>query len=129
MEMGLTQADAAKSLNLCDSIVQRLWDQFQSGNSVSRKLVPGRERVTTPSEIRLAPLRTRRRRPTTVPQLVSDNFVSTWPRITLTKVIRRLHNQELYAKYNLCVPLFSIEKSPFSLDKTAYKWNIWQWAS
>ncbi|GFY11842.1 uncharacterized protein TNCV_4973421 [Trichonephila clavipes] len=35
------------------SVVQRLWDQYQSEDSVSRRPVPGRPRATTPAEDRL----------------------------------------------------------------------------
>ncbi|GFW84979.1 uncharacterized protein TNCV_2271281 [Trichonephila clavipes] len=47
MEMGLSQADAARRLNVSRSVVQRLWDQYQSEDSVSRRPVPGRPRATT----------------------------------------------------------------------------------
>ncbi|GFY02409.1 hypothetical protein TNCV_3502901 [Trichonephila clavipes] len=39
MEMGLSQADAARRLNVSRSVVQRLWDQYQSEDSVSRRPV------------------------------------------------------------------------------------------
>ncbi|GFW46787.1 paired domain-containing protein [Trichonephila clavipes] len=42
MEMGLSQADASRRLNVSRSVVQRLWDQYQSEDSVSRRPVPGR---------------------------------------------------------------------------------------
>ncbi|GFV89717.1 paired domain-containing protein [Trichonephila clavipes] len=48
--MGLSQADAARRLNVSRSVVQRLWDQYQSEDSVSRRPVPGRPRATTPAE-------------------------------------------------------------------------------
>ncbi|GFU04355.1 paired domain-containing protein [Trichonephila clavipes] len=35
MEMGLSQADVARRLNVSRSVVQRLWDQYQSEDSVS----------------------------------------------------------------------------------------------
>ncbi|GFS51280.1 transposable element Tc3 transposase [Trichonephila clavipes] len=50
MEMGLSQADAARRLNVSRSVVQRLWDQYQSEDSVSRRPVPGRPQATTPAE-------------------------------------------------------------------------------
>ncbi|GFT19982.1 transposable element Tc3 transposase [Trichonephila clavipes] len=52
MEMGLSQADVARRLNVSRSVVQRLWDQYQSEDSVSRRPVPGRPRATTPAEDR-----------------------------------------------------------------------------
>ncbi|GFV07402.1 transposable element Tcb2 transposase [Trichonephila clavipes] len=47
MEMGLSQADAARRLNVSRSVVQRLWDQYQSEESVSRRPVPGRTSYNT----------------------------------------------------------------------------------
>ncbi|GFU39109.1 transposable element Tc3 transposase [Trichonephila clavipes] len=46
MEMGLSQADVARRLNVSRSVVQRLWDQYQSEDSVSRRPVSGRPRAT-----------------------------------------------------------------------------------
>ncbi|GFV21799.1 paired domain-containing protein [Trichonephila clavipes] len=37
MEMGLSQADAARRLNVSRSVVQRLWDQYQSGRFCVQK--------------------------------------------------------------------------------------------
>ncbi|GFV10981.1 transposable element Tc3 transposase [Trichonephila clavipes] len=92
MEMGLSQADAARRLNVSRSVVQRLWDQYQSEDSVSRRPVPGRPRATTPAEDRFLALSARRRRTTTVPQLVADHFQASGRRISATTVRNRLHN-------------------------------------
>ncbi|GFX94948.1 uncharacterized protein TNCV_3045801 [Trichonephila clavipes] len=61
--MGLSQADAARRLNVSRSVVQRLWDQYQSEDSVSRRPVPGRPRATTPAEDRFLALSARREEP------------------------------------------------------------------
>ncbi|GFX72794.1 transposable element Tcb2 transposase [Trichonephila clavipes] len=90
--MGLSQADAARRLNVSRSVVQRLWDQYQSEDSVSRRPVPGRPRATTPAEDRFLALSARRRRTTTVPQLVADHFQASGRRISATTVRNRLHN-------------------------------------
>ncbi|GFT28119.1 transposable element Tc3 transposase [Trichonephila clavipes] len=92
MEMGLSQADAARRLNVSRSDVQRLWDQYQSEDSVSRRPVPGRPRATTPAEDRFLALSARRRRTTTVSQLVADHFQASGRRISATTVRNRLHN-------------------------------------
>ncbi|GFU67872.1 transposable element Tcb2 transposase [Trichonephila clavipes] len=106
MEMGLSQADAARRLNVSRSVVQRLWDQYQSEDSVSRRPVPGRPRATTPAEDRFLALSARRRRITTVPQLVADPFQASGRRISATTVRNRLHNAGLYARIPVvCVPL------------------------
>ncbi|GBM16987.1 hypothetical protein AVEN_133268-1 [Araneus ventricosus] len=123
MEICLTQVDSGRTRNVSDSVARRFWYQFQFESLVSRKLVSGRACVTTASKYRFPAIQARRRRPANKPQPVSDHFVSTLLRVTPTKVRRRLHNEEFYAKDNLCVPLLSIEKFPFSLDKTANYWN------
>ncbi|GFX71342.1 transposable element Tcb2 transposase [Trichonephila clavipes] len=106
MEMGLSQADAARRLNVSRSVVQRLWDQYQSEDSVSRRPVPGRPRATTPAEDRFLALSARRRKTTTVPQLVSDHFQASGRRIFATTVRNRLYNAGLYARRPVvCVPL------------------------
>ncbi|GFW18004.1 transposable element Tcb2 transposase [Trichonephila clavipes] len=84
MEMGLSQADAARRLNVFRSVVQRLWDQYQSEDYVSRRPVPGRPRASTPAEDRFLALSARRRRTTTVPQLVADHFQASGRRISAT---------------------------------------------
>ncbi|GBN92178.1 hypothetical protein AVEN_271006-2-1, partial [Araneus ventricosus] len=60
--------------------------------------VSGRPRVTTPAEDRYLALSARRRRNTSVQQLVADHFVASGRRISATAVRRRLHNAGLYAR-------------------------------
>ncbi|GFU72331.1 transposable element Tcb2 transposase [Trichonephila clavipes] len=85
MEMGLSQADVARRLNV--------------------RPVPGRPRATTPAEDRFLALSARRRRTTTVPQLVADHFQASGRRISATTVRNRLHNAGLYARRPVvCVP-------------------------
>ncbi|GFW51388.1 HTH_Tnp_Tc3_2 domain-containing protein [Trichonephila clavipes] len=120
MEMGLSQADAARRLNVSRSVVKRLWDQYQSEDSVSRRPVPGRPRATTPAEDRFLALSARRRRTTTVPQLVADHFQASGRRISATTVRNRLHNAGLYAsKKTSCVrsPQRTTAKEPLMLGK------------
>ncbi|GFT93481.1 HTH_Tnp_Tc3_2 domain-containing protein [Trichonephila clavipes] len=83
--MGLSQADAARRLNVSRSVVQRLWDQYQSEDSVSRRPVPGRPRATTPAEDRFLALSARRRR-THCAQLVANHFQASGRRISATTV-------------------------------------------
>ncbi|GFV34048.1 uncharacterized protein TNCV_309541 [Trichonephila clavipes] len=99
----IDQADAARRLNVSRSVVQRLWEQYQSEDSVSRRPVPGRPRATTPAEDRFLALSSRRRRTTTVPH--ADHFQASGRRISATTVRNRLHNAGLYARRPVvCVP-------------------------
>ncbi|KFM73103.1 hypothetical protein X975_01732, partial [Stegodyphus mimosarum] len=49
LEKRMSQADAAKHLNVSRSVVRQLWNQSESKDSVSRRHVPGRLRITTPA--------------------------------------------------------------------------------
>ncbi|GFU85363.1 transposable element Tcb2 transposase [Trichonephila clavipes] len=105
MEMGLPQADAARRLNVSRSVVQRLWDQYQSEDSVSRRPVPGRPRATTPAEDRR--------------------------RISATTVRNRLHNAGLYARRPVvCVPLNGRQRrNRLCWAREHVSWTQQQWAS
>ncbi|GFT73412.1 transposable element Tcb2 transposase [Trichonephila clavipes] len=131
MEMGLSQADAARRLNVSRSVVQRLWDQYQSEDSVSRRSVPGRPRATTPAEDRFLALSARRRRTTTVPQLVADHFQASGRRISATTVRNRLHNAGLYARRPVvCVPLNGRQRrNHLCWAREHVSWAQQQWAS
>ncbi|GFT30297.1 transposable element Tcb2 transposase [Trichonephila clavipes] len=132
MEMGLSQADAARRLNVSRSVVQRLWDQYQSEDSVSRRPVPGRPRATTPAEDRFLALSARRRRTTTVPQLVADHFQASGRRISATTVRNRLHNAGLYAKKTSCVrspQRTTAKESRLCWAREHVSWTQQQWAS
>ncbi|GFV86439.1 transposable element Tcb2 transposase [Trichonephila clavipes] len=130
MEMELSQADAARRLNVSRSVVQRLWDQYQSEDSVSRRPVPGRPRATTPAEDRFLAL-SARRRTTTVPQLVADHFQASGRRISATTVRNRLHNAGLYARRPVvCVPLNGRQRrNRLCWAREHVSWTQQQWAS
>ncbi|GFV84588.1 HTH_Tnp_Tc3_2 domain-containing protein [Trichonephila clavipes] len=95
MEMGLSKTDAARRLNVSRSVVRRLWNQYQTEASVSRRHVPDRPRATTPEGDRFITLSARRRRRISVPQLVADHSVESERRISASTVRRRLHNSGL----------------------------------
>ncbi|GFW87119.1 HTH_Tnp_Tc3_2 domain-containing protein [Trichonephila clavipes] len=129
--MGFSQADAARRLNVSRSVVQRLWDQYQSEDSVSRRPVPGRPRATTPAEDRFLALSARRRRTTTVPQLVADHFQASGRRISATTVRNSLHNAGLYARRPVvCVPLNGRQRrNRLCWAREHVSWTQQQWAS
>ncbi|GFV89282.1 transposable element Tcb2 transposase [Trichonephila clavipes] len=101
MEMGLLQADAARRLNVSRSVVQRLWDQYQSEDSVSRR------------------------------PLVADHFQASGRRISASTVRNRLHNAGLYARRPVvCVPLNGRQRrSRLCWAREHVSWTQQQWAS
>ncbi|GFX72285.1 transposable element Tcb2 transposase [Trichonephila clavipes] len=105
MEIGLSQADVARRLNVSRSVVQRLWNQYQSEDSVSRRPVPGRPQATTPAEDRR--------------------------RISATTVRNRLRNAGLYARRPVvCVPLNGRQRrNRLCWAREHVSWTQQQWAS
>ncbi|GFV70733.1 transposable element Tcb2 transposase [Trichonephila clavipes] len=101
MEMELSQADAARRLNVSRSVVQRLWDQYQSEDSVSRR------------------------------PLVADHFQASGRRISTTTVRNRLHNAGLYARRPVvCVPLNGRQRrNRLCWAREHVSWTQQQWAS
>ncbi|GFX77158.1 transposable element Tcb2 transposase [Trichonephila clavipes] len=114
----------------CEASIARLWDQYQSEDSVSRRPVPGRPRATTPAEDRFLAL-SARRRTTTVPQLVADHFQASGRRISATTVRNRLHNAGLYARRPVvCVPLNGRQRrNHLCWAREHVSWTQQQWAS
>ncbi|GFU85693.1 uncharacterized protein TNCV_3378291 [Trichonephila clavipes] len=86
------------------SVVQRLWDQYQSEFCV-QKICSGRPRATTPAEDVFWLFRHEGEEPLLLPQLVADHFQASGRRISATTVRNRLHNAGLYARRPVvCVP-------------------------
>lgn len=74
-EKGLSQADVARSLNVSHSVIQRLWDQYQSQDSECKKHVLSWTRIATPTD-----------------DLFRDYFVPSGS-ISVTMVWMRFHKQ------------------------------------
>ncbi|GFV68852.1 uncharacterized protein TNCV_1985171 [Trichonephila clavipes] len=50
LECGRTQQEVSEELGITQSVISRLWQQFQDDGNVSRCYSTGRPRVTTPNE-------------------------------------------------------------------------------
>ncbi|GFU02856.1 transposable element Tcb2 transposase [Trichonephila clavipes] len=131
MEMWLSQANAAKRLNVSRSVVHCLWNQYQTEASVSRRYVPGRPRASTPAGDRFIPLSVRRRRRISVPKLVAGLSVAAGRRISASTVRRRLHNSGIHARQPVvCVPLNRRQRRDrLSWAREHVSWTRQRWAS
>ncbi|GFT44704.1 transposable element Tcb2 transposase [Trichonephila clavipes] len=115
-------------VNVSRSVVQRLWDQYQSEDSVSRRPVPGRPRATTPAEDRFLALSARRRRTTTVPQLVADHFQASGRRICATTRRNRLcwaREHVSWTQQQWASVLFT-DESRFTMESDSGRLLIWR---
>ncbi|GFV04975.1 transposable element Tcb2 transposase [Trichonephila clavipes] len=101
MEMGLSQTDAARRLNVFSDF----------GINTNPKILW--------------------RRTTTVPQLVADHFQASGKRISATTVRNRLHNAGLYARRPVvCVPLNGRQRrNRLCWAREHVSWTQQQWAS
>ncbi|GFX10968.1 uncharacterized protein TNCV_512281 [Trichonephila clavipes] len=52
LECGRTQLEVSEELGIAQSVISRLWQQFQDDGNVSRCYSTGRPRVTTPNQDR-----------------------------------------------------------------------------
>ncbi|GFX27273.1 HTH_Tnp_Tc3_2 domain-containing protein [Trichonephila clavipes] len=89
------------------SVISRLWTQFQTTQTVVRRPVGGRPRVTTPAEDRDIVIVGKRNRRATSPRVTSMVTASIGKAlISAATVRRRLHMNGLYARVpRVCVPL------------------------
>ncbi|KAF8781683.1 hypothetical protein HNY73_012057 [Argiope bruennichi] len=67
LETGQSQAEVTRRLQVAPKVVSRLWNQFQTNGTVTRKAGQGYHRATTPAQDRYLALRARRHRLTTAP--------------------------------------------------------------
>ncbi|GFW25498.1 uncharacterized protein TNCV_3722261 [Trichonephila clavipes] len=86
IEIGLLKTDAARRLNVSSSVVHRLWNQYQTEASVSRRYVLGQPRATTPTGDHFIALSTQRGRRISVPKFVADYPVASGRRISTSTV-------------------------------------------
>ncbi|GFT37256.1 transposable element Tcb2 transposase [Trichonephila clavipes] len=105
IEAGQSITDVALFFGIHHSVISRLWKQFQTTQTVVRRPVGGRLRVTTPAEDRyivIVAKRNRRATSTRVTSMVTASISKAISAVT----VRRIHMNRLYARVpRVCVPL------------------------
>ncbi|GFY02656.1 transposable element Tcb2 transposase [Trichonephila clavipes] len=130
MEMGLSQADVARRLNVSRSVVQRLWDQYQSEDSVSRRPVPGRPRATTPAEDRFQLFRHEGEEPLLCRSSLQTTFKHQEEESPLLRCEIVFTMQVCMQEDQLCAfPQRTTAKEPLMLGKRTCFLEQQQWAS
>ncbi|GFW56100.1 transposable element Tcb1 transposase [Trichonephila clavipes] len=103
LECGRTQLEVSKELGIAQSVISRLWQQFQDER---RCYSTGRPRVTTPNEDRYLAVTAKRNRRSTATDLSCLLSSATSTTISRQIVYRRLGHIGLYARRPVrCVPL------------------------
>ncbi|GFW85067.1 transposable element Tcb1 transposase [Trichonephila clavipes] len=105
-EAGQSITEGALFFGVHHSVISRLWNQFQTTQTVVRRPVRGRPRVTTPAEDRYIAIVAKRHSRATSTRVTSMVTASSGKAISAANVRRRLHMNGLYAQVpRICVPL------------------------
>ncbi|GFU90855.1 transposable element Tcb1 transposase [Trichonephila clavipes] len=105
IEAGQSITDVALFFGIHHSVISRLWKQFQTTQTIVRRPLGNRSRVTTPAENRYIAIVAKRNRRETSTSLTFIVTASISKAITAATVRRRLHMNELYARVpRVCVP-------------------------
>ncbi|GFU96420.1 transposable element Tcb1 transposase [Trichonephila clavipes] len=131
IEAGQSITDVALFFGVHHSVVSRLWKQFQPIQTVIRRPVGGRPKVTTPVEDRYIAIVVKRDRRATSSRVTSMVTASIGKAISAATVRRRLHMNVLYARVpQVCVPL-SVQSSGARLKwcREYGNWTVSDWGN
>ncbi|GFV02502.1 transposable element Tcb2 transposase [Trichonephila clavipes] len=128
--MRLSQADAARRLNVSRSVVQRLWDQYQLKILCPEDLFQADHELQHLQKTVFSSS-ARRRRTTTVPQLVADHFQASGRRISLLRCEIVFTMQVCMQEDQLCAFPQRTTKRRIHLcwAREHVSWTQQQWAS
>ncbi|KFM60630.1 hypothetical protein X975_22657, partial [Stegodyphus mimosarum] len=97
LETQQSQTEVARWLNVTPSVVHRLWRQFQTTHSSSRRFSQGRPTAMMSADDRYLTLCARKNR-TTAPTLLRSSLAAATGRLVSTSIVRRrLQEGGLYA--------------------------------
>ncbi|GFU48640.1 transposable element Tcb2 transposase [Trichonephila clavipes] len=131
LEEGRSVISVPAEFGIAHSIVLRLWRQFQTTGTATRKFSSGRPRGTTPADNRYIVLQARRNRRQTAGEIARHTTQATGRPISRFSVARRLHGGGLFARRPVrCVPLTPAHRrrheSRFSLSSDSHRILIWR---
>ncbi|KFM63892.1 Transposable element Tc1 transposase, partial [Stegodyphus mimosarum] len=128
LECGRTQLEASDELGIAQSVISRLWQQFQDDGNVSRRYSTSRPRVTTPNEDRYLAVTAKRNRRSTASDL--SRQLSSASGTSRQTVYRRLGQIGLYACRPVrCVPLTATHcRLRLAWSREHALWTPQQWA-
>ncbi|GFT34732.1 HTH_Tnp_Tc3_2 domain-containing protein [Trichonephila clavipes] len=130
MEAGQSITDVALFFGVHHFVISRLWKQFRTTQTVVRRPVGARPRVTTPAEdpyIAIVAKRNRRATSTRVTSIVTASI----GKATSAATVHRLHVNRLYVRVpRVCVPL-SIQSREERIKwcREHGNWTVSGWAN
>ncbi|GFY02481.1 transposable element Tcb2 transposase [Trichonephila clavipes] len=106
IETGQSIPDVALFFGVHHSVISRLWKQFRTTQTVVRRPVGGRPRVTDPAEDRFIAIVSKQNHRVTSTRVTSMVTAFIGKAISAATVCRKLHMNGLYARVpRVCVPL------------------------
>ncbi|KFM71592.1 Transposable element Tcb1 transposase, partial [Stegodyphus mimosarum] len=115
LECGRTKLEVSDELGIAQSVISRLWQQFQDDGNVSRRYSTGRPRITTPNEDRYLAVTAKRNRRSAASDLSRQlSSATAWSREPA------LWTPQLWARV-----MFS-DESRFSLQSDSRRTFIWR---
>ncbi|GBL80408.1 Transposable element Tcb2 transposase [Araneus ventricosus] len=131
IEAGQSITDAAVFFGVHHSVISRLWKQFQTSQTVVRRPVAGRPRVTIPAEDRYIAVVAKQNRRSTSTRVKSIVAAAIGKTISATTVRRRLHMNGLYARVSLLRVPLSVQYRGARLKRCHQhvNWTISDWGN
>ncbi|GFY26738.1 transposable element Tcb1 transposase [Trichonephila clavipes] len=106
LECGRTQLEVSKELGIAQSVISRLWQQFQDDGNAIKCYSTGHPRVTTLNDDRYLDVTAKRNKRSTASDLSRQLSSATGTTVSIQTVYRRLEHIGLYARRPVrCVPL------------------------
>ncbi|GBL54494.1 Transposable element Tcb1 transposase [Araneus ventricosus] len=130
LECGRTQLEVSEELGIAQSVISRLWQQFQDDGNVSRCYSTGRPRVTMPNEDRYLAVTAKRNRRSTASDLSRQLSSATGTTVSRQTVYRRLGHIGLYARRPVrCIPLTATHcRLRLAWSREHALWTPQQWS-
>ncbi|GFS71162.1 transposable element Tcb1 transposase [Trichonephila clavipes] len=122
LEEGRSVTSVASEFGIAQSIVSRLWRQFQTTGTAIRGFSSSPPRGTTPVDDRYIVLQSRRNRQQTAGEIAIHTTQATGRPISRFTVARRLHGGGLFARRPVrCVPLTPAHRRRRSLWRREHR--------
>ncbi|GFX61016.1 transposable element Tcb2 transposase [Trichonephila clavipes] len=119
LEEGRRVTSVAAEFGIAQSIVSRLWRQFQTTETAFRGFSSGRPRRTTPADDRYIALQPRSYRRQTAGEIARHTTQATGRPISRFTVARSLHGGGLFARH-------LYDENRFSLSSDSHRILIWR---
>ena len=129
MEAGQSITDVALFFGVHNSVISRLWKQFQTTQTVVRRPIAGPPRVTTPAEDRSIAILAKQNRKATSTHVISMVTAFIGKAISAATVRRKLHMSELYARVPRVCVFLSVQSRGARLKwcREHVNWIVSEW--